>query len=256
MVVPVALDPTVGVAPDELEPLPGRQRIPGEDAQPETPSAQTESYGQGDLAVVVAMAGGLVVNRVAFLVPDVVGPTDERIDLLEERVEILRLEDRSVLKLVYGDQPHERANGPVYEQRRHQEWYRPRPVGAVDVEECEVRQGPGHEEEPEVAKRLGPAAKVVALHQFGEGLPIDGASVPVDLEVGDKRRLGGSRLHGHPQMDSGYVPETLGIGAPTVDDHYRLTVEACAAPVNRCRPASSNAQRAQGAVTAPMWNNR
>ena len=57
-----------------------------------------------------------MVERVTFLIPDVVGPTDEGVELFKIVVEPECLENSAVLELVDSNQTHERSDRTVNEQ--------------------------------------------------------------------------------------------------------------------------------------------
>ena len=133
------------------------------------------------------MTGGLMMKVVARPVPNVIGPAYERIQHLEEEIQVLRLEDRPVLKLVNGDQSHEGSNSSVNEQRNKKQRNRPVPIRTRNVEESKIGQNCGCEEQPQVQQSLKPPLEVIALHELLQQFTVNGGAIPADLDVVVKR---------------------------------------------------------------------
>lgn len=190
VLVPLAADIAVRVAPDQFDAVPGVHRIPRQQSEPDAPVRQTEPHRQQHFAVVPCMTGRQVMGRMARLIPDVVRPTDERVDDLENLVELSRTKHGSMLQLVDRDQAHERTHRAVHEKQYEQERHGPYGVAHLDREKGGVREGAGHEEEPQVTDRLQPCLAIVSLHQRLQSILVDRASVPGDLEIVVETRFG------------------------------------------------------------------
>ena len=167
----------------ELQEVPGLQRIPGEQLEPELPVPEGQFGGKDDFAIVVAMDRDLVVLNMAGTKPDMVPPAEKREYPQKEFIQHLCLEGCPVHEFMAGGATKEAAERAVREQCDEKQGHGPDPIAAVNLKEGQVGQRTRNDTQPQVTQSLTQPLQVAPLYQILHHRRINPAAIPFDSLV-------------------------------------------------------------------------